>query len=54
VRRAFAVEVLTRPACGGPCQLIATITDALVVRRILDHLELPSSPTDDRSRQSAS
>jgi hypothetical protein len=26
-------------------RLIATITDGLVVRRILDHLELPSSPT---------
>lgn len=42
--RVFAVDVLTCPDCGGARRLIATITDGLVVRRILDHLELPSSP----------
>ncbi len=41
----FAVDVLTCPDCGGPRRLMATITDGLVVRSILDHLELPSSPT---------
>jgi hypothetical protein len=40
----FAVDVLTCPDCGGARRLIATITDRLVVRRILDHLKLPSSP----------
>jgi hypothetical protein len=45
LRRVFAVDVLTCPDCGGPRRLIATITDGLVVRRILDHLGLPSSPT---------
>ena len=44
LRRVFAVDVLTCPHCGGARRLIATITDGLVVRRILDHLELPSSP----------
>ena len=44
LRRVFAVDVLTCPDCGGARRLIATITDGLVVRRILDHLELPSSP----------
>jgi len=41
----FAVDDLTCPDCGGPRRLIATVTDGLVVRRILDHLELKSSPT---------
>jgi hypothetical protein len=44
LRRVFAVDVLTCPNCGGARRLIATITDGLVVRRILDHLDLPSSP----------
>jgi hypothetical protein len=43
LRRVFAVDVLTCPHCGGARRLIAMITDGLVVRRILDHLELPSS-----------
>jgi hypothetical protein len=45
LRRVFAVDVLTCPDCGGPRRLIATVTDGLVVYRILDHLGLPSSPT---------
>ncbi len=44
LRRVFAVDVLTCPHCGGARRLIAMITHGLVVRRILDHLELPSSP----------
>jgi hypothetical protein len=44
LRRVFAVDVLTCPHCGGTRRLIAMITEGLVVRRILDHLELPSSP----------
>ena len=43
LRRVFAVDVLTCPDCGGARRLIAMITDGLVVRRILDHLELPST-----------
>jgi len=39
----FAVDVLTCLEWGGARTLIATITDVLVVRRILDHLELPST-----------
>jgi len=45
--RAFAIDVLTCPDCGGERRLIAMITEVLVVRRILDHLdhlEPPSSP----------
>jgi hypothetical protein len=44
LRRVFAIDVLTCPDCGGARRLIATITDGLVVQRILGHLELPSSP----------
>jgi hypothetical protein len=45
LRRVLAVDVLTCPDCGGARRLIATITDELIVRRILNHLDLPSSPT---------
>jgi hypothetical protein len=44
LRRVFAVDVLTCPDCGGARRLIAMITDGLVGRRILDHLDRPSSP----------
>jgi len=42
--RAFGVDVLTCPRCGGRMKLIATITDPAVIRAILDHLRLPSVP----------
>jgi hypothetical protein len=45
LRRVFAVDVRTCPDCGGARKLIAMITDGLVSRRILEHLELQSSPT---------
>jgi hypothetical protein len=44
LRRVFAVDDLTCADCGGARRLIARITESLVVHRILDHLELPSSP----------
>ena len=43
-RRSFAVDVLTCPHCGGRRKLIALLTDGLVVRKILDHLGLPTEP----------
>ena len=44
LRRAFAVDVLTCPHCGGPSRLIAQLTDPVVVREILAHLGLPTEP----------
>ena len=44
LRRAFVLDVLIGPHCGGARSLIATITDLLVVKWILDPLEIPSSP----------
>jgi hypothetical protein len=41
MRRAFDVDVLACPRCGGRMRLIATIEDPRVIRRILAHLELP-------------
>jgi hypothetical protein len=54
LRRVFAVDVLTCPDCGGACQLIAMITEGLVVRRILGPPEAAQLAADDHSRQSAS
>jgi hypothetical protein len=38
MRRAFALDVLACPRCGGQMTLIATIEDPRIVRRILEHL----------------
>jgi len=42
--RAFSIDVLTCPHCGGLRELIAFLTDGLVVRKILEHLGLPTEP----------
>ncbi len=42
MRRAFEVDVLTCPRCGGRLRLIALIEASAVARRILTHLRLPA------------
>jgi hypothetical protein len=46
MRRAFELDVLACPRCGGRMRLIATIKDPRVIRRILAHLGLPTEPSD--------
>ena len=41
MRRAFEVDVLACPRCGGRLRLIAPIEASAVARRILTHLALP-------------
>ncbi len=43
MQRAFAIDVLACPRCGGRLRLIATIHDPAVIRRILTHLGLSRS-----------
>jgi len=43
LKRVFEIDVLTCPWCGGKRKLIALITDGTVVRRILEHLGLPTA-----------
>jgi hypothetical protein len=43
LKRVFEIDVLTCPWCGGKRRLIALITDGAVVRRILEHLGLPTA-----------
>ena len=43
MHRAFAIDVLACPDCGGRMRLIATIHDPGVIRRILAHLGLSHS-----------
>ena len=40
MRRAFGVDVLACPGCGGRLRLIATLEDPAVVGKILTHLGL--------------
>jgi len=44
LQRVFAIDALTCPHCGGKRKLIALITQASIVRRILAHLRLPTEP----------
>jgi hypothetical protein len=44
LRRVFSIDVLRCNHCGGRRKLIALITDGVVVRKILDHLGLPTEP----------
>ena len=41
MKRAFDVEVLVCPHCGGARRLISLITDPAIIHRILNHLKLP-------------
>jgi hypothetical protein len=43
LRRVFELDVLTCPWCGQKRKLIALLTDGKVVRRILEHLGLPTA-----------
>jgi ribosomal protein S27E len=42
MRRCFGVDVLECPKCFGRMQLIALIEDPAVIKKILEHLNLPS------------
>jgi hypothetical protein len=42
----FAIDVLACPECDGRLRFIATINDSSMIRKILDHLGLPTdAPT---------
>lgn len=44
MQRAFGIDVLACPNCGGRMKLLAVILSPAVVRRILQHLGLPTDP----------
>ena len=44
MKRVFGHDVLRRHHCDNPRQVIALITEASVIRRILVHLGLPADP----------
>jgi len=43
MHRAFAIDVLACPHCGGRLRLIATLHDPAVIRKILAHLGMAAS-----------
>ena len=43
MHRAFGIDVLACPQCGGRLRLIATLHDPAVIRKILAHLALGHS-----------
>jgi uncharacterized protein YbaR (Trm112 family) len=53
MHRAFAIDVLACPHCGGRLRLIATLHDPIVIRNLLAHLGWPApgrSPAPRRPR----
>jgi hypothetical protein len=46
MHRAFAIDVLACPNCGGRLRLIATLHDPAVIRKLLAHVGMaPSGPS---------
>jgi hypothetical protein len=43
MQRAFAIDVLECPHCGGRLRLIATLHDPAVIRKIVAHLAKASA-----------
>ena len=48
--RVFAIDVLECPKCSGRMKILAFITEPDAVRRILEHLDLPTAPPSSSSR----
>jgi hypothetical protein len=46
MRRAFDVDVLACPRCGGRLRLLGTIEDPVAIRAILDSLAVSAAPLD--------
>jgi hypothetical protein len=46
MRRAFDLDVLACPRCGGRLRLLGTIEDPVAIRAILDNLAVSSSALD--------
>jgi len=44
MHRAFGIDVLACPQCGGRLRLIAMLHDPAIVEQILAHLALASAP----------
>jgi hypothetical protein len=43
MHRAFAIDVLACPHCGGRLRLVATLQDPAVIRKLLAHLGMARS-----------
>ena len=50
MHRAFGIDVLACPQCGGRLRLIATLHDPAVIRKILAHLALRPLGAESRPR----
>ena len=48
MRRSLGLDVLRCPRCGGRLKLIALIEDPTVIRRVLQHLGLPTDVPEAR------
>jgi hypothetical protein len=49
LQRVFEVDVLACPRCDGRLELLATLEEPAVVRRILTHVGLPAEPVTPRA-----
>jgi hypothetical protein len=49
LQRVFEVDVLACPRCDGRLELLATLEEPAVARRILTHVGLPAEPVAPRA-----
>jgi hypothetical protein len=50
LRRVFEIDVTVCRDCGGPVRVISVINQPTVIKKILDHLGLPSKPPSTEPR----
>ena len=44
LKRVFGIDVETCGVCGGKMRIIAAVEDPQIIKKILDHLGIPSTP----------
>ena len=54
MKRTWGLDVLVCPACHKRLRVMTTVIEPVVIRQILDHLELPSKPSPRAPARSAS
>ena len=50
LKRVFNIDMKKCSLCGGSMRFISVIRDRGVIRRILEHLEIPTTPPDEKVR----
>ena len=50
LKRVFKIDILTCARCGGADKVIASIEDPILIKKILEHLDLHAEPARRRNK----